>query len=133
MLTSFQKYGRPNENTPAKWNAEYKDYNAPEDPSVDDGPGAPLAPGSAGIAETTNKSDVLSAPPVAPTGEVVEADAGVSANAQTNGGEKSDKKKRKHENETPEERAARKARKAEKKAAKAAKRKSKGGSDSESD
>lgn len=57
----------------------------------------------------------MNAPPVAPTGEVVEEqDAGISANPQTNGEDKK-KRKSKHEGETPEERAERKKRKKEKK------------------
>lgn len=127
MLTYLQKYGRPNENTPARWNAEYQDYNATNDPTANDGPGAPLTSGPAGTSETTSKADVLSAPPVAPTGEVVEQDAGVDANPQTNGEKK---RKSKHEGETAEEKAERKRRKAEKKEKKA-KRKSKAGEDSD--
>jgi H/ACA ribonucleoprotein complex subunit 4 len=95
---------------------------------VNDGTGAPLTSGPAGTAETTSKADVLSAPPVAPTGEVVEQDPGVDANPQTNGEKK---RKSKHEGETSEEKAERKRRKAEKKEKKDKKRKSKGGDDSD--
>ena len=117
-----QKYGRANESTPAKWNAEYQDFNATDgDPTANDGPGAPLTSGPAGTSETTSKADVMSAPPVAPTGEAEDQDAGIPA---TNG-EESKKRKSKHEGETKEERKARKA-------AKKAKRKSKA-DDSESD
>ncbi|KAK5083215.1 centromere/microtubule-binding protein cbf5 [Exophiala xenobiotica] len=124
----LDKYGRPNENTPAKWNAEYQDYNAANDPTANDGPGAPLTSGPAGTSETTSKADVLSAPPVAPTGEVVEQDAGIDANPQTNGEKK---RKSKHEGESPEDKAERKRRKAEKKEKKEKKRKSQGGDDSD--
>ncbi|KAF7846360.1 hypothetical protein BT93_L4501 [Corymbia citriodora subsp. variegata] len=106
----LDKYGRTNENTPAKWNAEYTDYTAPLDPTQNDGPEAPLTTGN-GVSETTSKSDVLSAPPVAPTGEVEDQDMDTSANGHLNG----DKKRKKHEGETPEERAERKKRKKEKK------------------
>jgi H/ACA ribonucleoprotein complex subunit 4 len=61
----LDKYGRPNEATPAKWNAEYKDFNAPL--SAEDGTVA------APVAETTSKSDVAAAPAGAP----VDADADV--------------------------------------------------------
>lgn len=105
-----QKYGRTNENTPAKWNAEYTDFNAPLDGTQNDGPGAPLTRGN-GVSETTSKADVLAAPPVAPTGEPMDEDAG---SPQLNGDSK-DKKRKKHEGETPEERAERKRRKKEKK------------------
>ncbi|KAK5064889.1 centromere/microtubule-binding protein cbf5 [Exophiala bonariae] len=109
----LDKYGRPNEATPAKWTTEYTDYNAPD--------GTAAVPPK----ETTSKSDVLSAPPVAPNGE--QADTAMSdetAAATVNGVDK-DKKRKKHDGETPEERAERKRRKKEKKEKKE-KRKSKG-------
>ncbi|KAK5077158.1 centromere/microtubule-binding protein cbf5 [Lithohypha guttulata] len=109
----LDKYGRANENTPAKWNAEYQDYNASEDPSANDGPGAPLTSGP-GLSETTSKADVLAAPPVAPTGRAEEQDPSIPAIPQTNGDD-TKKRKSKHEGETPEERAERKRRKKEKK------------------
>lgn len=117
----LQKYGRPNEKTPAKWNAEYQDFNAPSDPSATNGVSAPF-----GTSETTRREDVLSAPPVAPTGEVVDTDAGVSAVPEVNGDEK---KRKKHEGETPEERAERKRRKKEKKEKRESKKRSKDDSD----
>lgn len=109
----LDKYGRANENTPAKWNAEYRDFNAADDGSANDGPGAPLTSGQ-GTSETTSRADVLSAPPVAPTGEVEDMDASVSAVPEINGDDKK-KRKSKHEGETPEEKAERKRRKKEKK------------------
>ncbi|KAI1611919.1 centromere/microtubule binding protein CBF5 [Exophiala viscosa] len=110
----LDKYGRPNEATPAKWASEYTDYNAPL--TVD---GAP-------VAEKTSRSDVLSAPPIAPNGETgdsMDLDDTATAVEHTNGdaaslGPKEKDKKRKkekHEGETPEERAERKRRKKEKK------------------
>ncbi|KAF1351725.1 centromere/microtubule-binding protein-like protein cbf5 [Lizonia empirigonia] len=111
---TLDKFGRPNEKTPAKWNTEYKDFNRTDVES------APLA-------ETTSTAEVLAAPAVAPTGEAPEASAS---------SEKT--KKRKHdEEETAEEKAERKRKKKEEKAAKKAKkekRKSKAAdSDSDSD
>lgn len=112
----MQKFGRPNEKTPAKWNTEYKDFNR-----TDDGTSAPLAP-------TTSTAEVLAAPAIPPTGE--DAEEGKS-------------KKRKHddEEESPEDKAERKRKKKEEKekkkaekSAKKEKRKSKGGdADSDSD
>lgn len=102
----LDKYGRPNENTPSQWNAEYKDFNAP----LENGETAPSAP----VAETTTKSDVLSAPPVAPDND----DA-----MEVETAPKKDKKRKDRDEETAEEREERKKRKAEKKE----KRKSKGG------
>jgi H/ACA ribonucleoprotein complex subunit 4 len=113
----LDKYGRPNENTPAKWNAGYTDYNAP----------ATEGTTSAPVAETTSKSDVLAAPAVAPTGEdgdtSMAMDDAAAEPPTTNGDstvnlkkeEKDKKRKSKHEGETPEERAERKKRKKEKK------------------
>lgn len=96
-FTDFpQKYGRPNEATPAKWQAEYKDYSAPdaEQPAT----------------ETTSKEDV--APSVPPTGET----NGVPSAMDVDEDKDDEKKKRKrHEGETPEERAERKRKKKEKK------------------
>lgn len=110
ILTSSQKYGRPNEATPAKWTAEYTDYNAPAEGTV-----------SAPVKETTSQEDVLSAPPVAPNGETSESMA-LDETPATNGDavkvkteEKDKKRKSKHDGETPEERAERKRRKKEKK------------------
>jgi H/ACA ribonucleoprotein complex subunit 4 len=113
----LDKYGRPNENTPAKWNAGYTDYNAP----------ATEGTTSAPVAETTSKSDVLAAPAVAPIGEdgdtSMAMDDAAAEPPTTNGDstvnlkkeEKDKKRKSKHEGETPEERAERKKRKKEKK------------------
>ncbi|KAF2755951.1 centromere/microtubule-binding protein-like protein cbf5 [Pseudovirgaria hyperparasitica] len=111
----LDKYGRLNENTPAKWKAEYTDLggNAQQE-RIEDVP----------TAETTSKADGLAAAPVPPTGNEAEAASPADVNGDT-------KKKRKHEDETPEEKAERKRKKAEKKEKKA-KRKSKGG-DSDSD
>ncbi|KEF60335.1 centromere/microtubule-binding protein cbf5 [Exophiala aquamarina CBS 119918] len=114
----LDKYGRPNEATPAKWTAEYTDYNAPD--------GTAAAP----VKETTSKSDVLTAPPVAPNGETADS-MSLDGDTEmlprkTNGAEKEkDKKRKKHDGETPEERAERKRRKKEKKEKKE-KRKSRG-------
>lgn len=106
----LDKYGRANEKTPATWNAEYVDYNAPL------GDGTTAAP----VSETTSKKDVLSAPPVAPTGEI-EPSTPASKSAMDVDSPATDKK-RKHEGETPDERKARKEAKKQKKADKAAKK-----------
>jgi len=98
----LDKYGRPNEATPAKWNTEYKDFNAPLE-------GSSAAP----VAETTSKSDVAAAPAVPATG------ADVSAIG--NGVEESSKKRKRHEGETAEEKAERRRKKKEKKEKKAKK------------
>ncbi len=108
MLTTNQKYGRPNEKTPSNWTSEYTDY------------GAAAQPGDLTvIGETTSKSDVLSAPPIAPNGETAETmdlDERPDPKPLANGdGDKKDKKRKKHEGETAEEKAERKKRKMEKK------------------
>lgn len=111
----LDKYGRANEQTPAKWSSEYKDYNAPAD-------GVAPTP----VADVT----MTEAPAAAPTPKKVATDAAESTTAADD-----DKKKRKkHDSETAEEKAERKRRKAEKKAAKEAKRASSGGkAETESD
>ncbi|KIX09896.1 centromere/microtubule-binding protein cbf5 [Rhinocladiella mackenziei CBS 650.93] len=111
----LDKYGRPNEATPAKWTAEYTDYNAPADGTT-----------SAPVKEKTAQSDALSAPPVASNGDTAETvdpgDTAAIPAPTTNGaapakvkGKEKEKKRKKHEGETPEERAERKRRKKEKK------------------
>lgn len=115
----LDKYGRPNENTPAKWNAEYKDFNAPGEDAA--------AAASAPFAETTSAEDVLSAPavPSAPIDGEPAAAVQAAQEAEETPGKK---KKRSRDEETEEERAERKRRKAEKKEKKE-KRKSKAAED----
>lgn len=99
----LDKYGRSNEATPAKWNAEYKDFNAPLD-------GSAAAP----VAETTAASDVAAAPAI----PAVDADV----SKITNGDGEESKKRKRHEGETAEEKAERKKKKKEKKAKKEGKK-----------
>jgi len=96
----LDKYGRPNEATPAKWNTEYKDFNAPLE-------GSAPAP----VAEIPSSALIL------PAIESPEADADVS---MVSNGVK-DKKRKRHEGETAEEKAERKRKKKEKKEKKAKK------------
>ena len=98
----LDKYGRPNEATPAKWNTEYKDFNAPLD-------GSAAAP----VAEVTAAKDVAAAPAV----PAVDADASMmSVDSPA-----ADKKRKRHDGETAEEKAERKKKKKEKKEKKAKK------------
>lgn len=111
----LDKYGRTNEQTPAQWKQEYKDFNDSEGINGKAGQteqqaieGAPVKEGIPGKGpEMASKEDVLMAEPVAP-------DTGVEQNGDGK------KKKRKHEGETEEERAERKRKKKEKRASKAA-------------
>ncbi|KAJ9627332.1 centromere/microtubule-binding protein cbf5 [Taxawa tesnikishii (nom. ined.)] len=130
----LDKYGRPNENTPASWNKEYQDYNL----SVNGVPSgqteqqaveaAPVKEGMPGRGkDTTDKEDVLNAPAVAPTGEDVKDATMEDAKASP-----VVEKKRKREGETAEEKAERKRKKAEKKEKKE-KKKSKSKEESDSD
>jgi H/ACA ribonucleoprotein complex subunit 4 len=114
-----QKYGRANEATPAKWNSEYKDYDAPAD-------GTTPQPATG----KTAKDDTSSAPPAAPNGtsEAMEVDE-----HKTNGEKEKEKKRKRHEGETPEEKAERKRKKKEKKEKKVAKKASKRAKASESE
>ncbi|KAL2219752.1 Centromere/microtubule-binding protein cbf5 [Thermoascus aurantiacus ATCC 26904] len=96
----LDKYGRPNEATPAKWRNEYKDYNAPEETAAQ--------PSS----ENASKTDAPAAPPspsnAAPSSPAEKMDVDESK-------EDGKKKRKRHEGETPEERAERKRKKKEKK------------------
>ncbi|KAI1089177.1 putative rRNA pseudouridine synthase [Rostrohypoxylon terebratum] len=107
----LDKFGRANEQTPAKWTAEYKDFSAPADAA------APAAAADVSMTE---------APASAPAPDTPSAPAPAADDDK--------KKRKKHEGETAEEKAERKKRKAEKKAAKEAKRASLGKqADSDSD
>ncbi len=110
----LDKYGRPNEATPAKWNNEYKDFNAPLE-------GSAAAP----IAEKTTTEDVAMAPSIPPV------DADVSA--LNNGDPDATKKRKRHEGEMAEEKAERKRKKKEKKEKKAKKEGKKAPESDESD
>ncbi|KAI5865642.1 putative rRNA pseudouridine synthase [Durotheca rogersii] len=98
----LDKYGRANEQTPAKWTSEYKDYGPP----ADSAPAPAPAPAAAAAA--------------APAADVTMAET--PAAEATPAAEDDNKKRKKHDGETPDEKAERKRRKAEKKAAKEAKR-----------
>ncbi|KAK7751661.1 centromere/microtubule-binding protein cbf5 [Diatrype stigma] len=112
----LDKFGRANEQTPAKWNQEYKDYGAPAD-------GAAPAPAP----DVTMTEAPASAAPT-PKKETAPVADGTPA------GDDDKKKRKKHDGETADEKAERKRRKAEKKAAKEAKRASLGGkAESDSD
>ncbi|KAK3377794.1 centromere/microtubule binding protein cbf5-like protein [Podospora didyma] len=96
----LDKFGRPNEATPAKWTAGYKDFN----PVPETGEGA--APAAAAAVEEKSEKAAEPASPAKAKNDDVEAPT-------------SEKKKRKkHEGETAEERAARKKSKKSKKSKK---------------
>lgn len=97
----LDKYGRPNEATPAKWNTEYKDFNAPLDASG----ATPMA-----VIENVAATKEISAPPA------VDADVSMISNGADDG-----KKRKRHDGETSEEKAERKRKKKEKKEKKAKK------------
>ncbi|KAF4958218.1 hypothetical protein FGADI_2590 [Fusarium gaditjirri] len=107
----LDKYGRPNDATPAKWSSEYKDFGTSDASAA----AAAAAPSKASEAEDTPMEEA--ATPSSPAAD-----------------DSKDKKRKKHDGETAEEKAERKRRKAEKKAAKAAKKAAKGEAmDSDSD
>ncbi|KAF2773505.1 putative rRNA pseudouridine synthase [Teratosphaeria nubilosa] len=98
----LDKYGRPNEQTPAQWKQEYKDFNDPNGPQAAEG--AAVKEGIPGKgSEMAKKEDIEMAEPVAPNASSAED------------------KKRKHEGETAEEKAERKRKKKEKKEKRASK------------
>jgi len=112
----LDKYGRPNEQTPAQWTQEYKDFNNPDgvngkilDPNrsnetQETGGAAPQNDSSGQAVEQPGKEDV----------EMVEPPSPALATEKS-------KKKRKHEGETAEEKAERKRKKKEKKEKRASK------------
>ena len=123
-----QKYGRPNEVTPAKWNAEYKYLNDNTAVSAD-GSAKPVTEVTAKEVAITTSAGTNSMPAtetVTVAATTVTTDTGNSI--PTENGET--KKRRRHEGETPEERTERKRKKKEKKEKKE-KRKSKGGGGSD--
>lgn len=99
----LDKFGRPNDATPAKWTSEYQDYSMTDASAA----AAAAAPAPQKAVEETTATKM----------EITPADDG------------DQKKRKKHEGETSEEKAERKRRKAEKKAAKAAKKAAKGEAD----
>lgn len=107
----LDKYGRPNEQTPAQWKKAYQDFNAPDGVNGDVNGTEQQADEGAAVKEghlnksvdRTSNEEVQMAEPVAP----VPVD-----------GEEVKEKKRKHDGETEEERAERKRKKKEKKEAK---------------
>lgn len=111
----LDKYGRANEATPAKWNQDYKDYNAPT--STGDNAARPQP-----VSERTVKSEAPAAPSIPP---VNASPIPVSANGdsssvqpqaqQAQEQQPQKKKKRKREGETEEEQAERKEQKKKKK------------------
>jgi H/ACA ribonucleoprotein complex subunit 4 len=118
-VDTLQKYGRPNEATPAKWNSEYKDFNAP----LENGTAPPQRQIENGAAASTART----AEEQAGAGSVEKAAVESQASRLKEEGES--KKRKRHEGETPEEKAERKRKKKEKKE----KRKSKGKGKDESD
>ena len=114
---TVQKYGRPNEATPAKWNAEYKDFNAPLEngttitPSKVE-PASTVAGATEEVTETVTIEKPTEESPASPIKE-----------------EEKSKKRKRHEGETAEERSERKRKKKEKKE----KRKSKSKKDESED
>lgn len=100
----LDKFGRPNDATPAKWTSEYKDFSGNDASAAAAAAAAPATP--------AKESE-----------DIPMAEAAASSPAAE---DSKDKKRKKHEGETAEEKAERKRRKAEKKAAKAAKKASKG-------
>ncbi|GAW12503.1 hypothetical protein EKO27_g2632 [Xylaria grammica] len=108
----LDKFGRANEQTPAKWTSEYKDYTAPAESTA-----TPAADVTMSEAPTTDGAVTAAAAEATPNGE------------ESPAADDDKKKRKKHEGESPEEKAERKRRKAEKKAAKASKRASLGKKD----
>jgi H/ACA ribonucleoprotein complex subunit 4 len=99
----LDKFGRPNETTPAAWTASYKDYGPPAGENTEAAPAADVT---------------MSEAPAA----AVQTSAPAEDNEEKASADDDKKKRKKHDGETAEEKAERKRLKAEKKAAKKAKR-----------
>ncbi|RDA93427.1 hypothetical protein CP533_2616 [Ophiocordyceps camponoti-saundersi (nom. inval.)] len=111
----LDKYGRPNEATPATWKSDYKDF------STDD-----VAVAAAATATSSSAPASVPQPPPPPPSTTAAATTTAMETDQPSAADETETKKRKkHEGETLEEKAERKRRKAEKKAAKAAKKSTK--------
>jgi H/ACA ribonucleoprotein complex subunit 4 len=102
----LDKFGKPNDATPAKWTAEYKDFSGNDTSAAAAAAAVTPQKPSADANVTVTKEVVMTTPVAEDDGE--------------------SKKRKKHDGETAEEKAERKKRKAEKKAAKAAKKAAKG-------
>ena len=102
LTDNVQKYGRPNEATPAKWQDEYKDFNKP----LENG-----APATIEAAPKEPKEEPKEEPtPDVPTEVIAPATAGATEAPENGDG----KKRKRHDGETPEEKADRKRKKKEK-------------------
>lgn len=119
----LDKFGRPNEATPAKWNAEYKDFTAPLEGSTAAAPTIEATPANGAAATPKNVS------PADDANDVTMMSPEVSMVSQAGEGE--DKKRKRHEGETAEEKADRKRKKKEKKEKKGKKEGKKAADDSE--
>lgn len=96
----LDKYGRPNEETPAKWNSEYKDFNAPSDGKI-------VLPIATPTKEDNTEPSISAVTPVAPA---MDADVSMMSHDVD-----SDKKRKRHKGETSEEKSERRKIKKEKK------------------
>lgn len=99
----LQKYGRPNEATPAKWHAEYKDFNAPLEngTAASSKPTKPTSTSAGANQEQGQVADIAKLPSEPQSSRVKEED--------------DSKKRKRHDGETEEERTERKRKKQEKK------------------
>ena len=99
-----KKYGRVNEATPAKWQKDYKDFNAP----LENGTSVP-----------TKVEEEASIPPTAADTEPADVGSKESPlkqpKSESINEEGESKKRKRHEGETPEEKSERKRKKKEKK------------------
>lgn len=110
----LDKFGRPNDSTPAKWKESYTDYHAAAESAT-----API-PGVEASREAA-KADSASSSLSSGAGAAVKASSAAAEDDKEKGEKKEKKdKKRRHEGETPEQKAERKRLKKEKKAAKKA-------------
>lgn len=115
-----QKYGRPNEATPAKWNKEYTDYNAPLDTGIPAPVSKQIDTGEEASSKATEpaivppESEVTAGKSEQVVSQAIPAESSNPEGENKNKSNESTKKRKRHEGETPEERAERKRKKEEK-------------------
>jgi H/ACA ribonucleoprotein complex subunit 4 len=105
-----QKYGRPNEATPAKWHKDYKDFNAPLDNSTQTPVTKEIEVGNA-----SKETESAIAPEAEATPGKSEETVPEAVRPEPGKLNDDNKKRKRHEGETPEEKAERKRKKKEKK------------------
>ena len=118
----LDKYGRPNEATPAKWQKDYKDFNAPLTGTA----AAPSKPEKKLSEDPTKAAATVSSNGIEAVAQAETMAIETPQQADENG---DSKKRKRHDGETAEEKAERKRKKKEKKEKKEKRKSHKGDSE----